>query len=381
MGESVRLPFIPYGLAPALALGVLLIFGLFGFSRGVVQHTTERTAQQALADVGADWATPWASGQWVTLEGRPPSRAAGLAAINAVRNAEAPTLFGPHRPATRVTDRFIWPDNATDAAEDGALEEANANDAATASPADWRFRLSQGVLRITGDIPDAATRDAIVYAATEMIDPPRISRVDNGLKLNNAPLEAGYLDVAMRGLDVLKRCDRGLISFEDQSLNVNCELPAAEEDAVRTLASAPLTLGRLGDLEILANEAVANCEQSMSDLLTMSSIEFPTSSAVIDVDSGALLNDIARAARACPGSLRIEGHTDNTGRDALNTLLSRRRADAVRQALVERGLQSGRLIVRGYGSTRPIADNETEEGRARNRRIEIRVARAQDDQE
>lgn len=67
----------------------------------------------------------------------------------------------------------------------------------------------------------------------------------------------------------------------------------------------------------------------------------------------------------------IEGHTDDTGTPAHNRLLSQQRAEAVVAALVGRGIAAGRLSATGWGQEKPVADNRTEEGRARNRRVEI----------
>jgi len=74
-------------------------------------------------------------------------------------------------------------------------------------------------------------------------------------------------------------------------------------------------------------------------------------------------------------SIRVEiaGHTDSVGVDAYNLKLSQQRADAVRQYFIGRGIAKERLEAKGYGETQPIADNTTEEGRARNRRVEMRV--------
>jgi OOP family OmpA-OmpF porin len=71
--------------------------------------------------------------------------------------------------------------------------------------------------------------------------------------------------------------------------------------------------------------------------------------------------------------LRIDGHTDNIGRDAANLDLSRRRAASVKDALVRRfGIDASRLTTGGYGASSPIDRNDTPEGRARNRRVELR---------
>lgn len=69
----------------------------------------------------------------------------------------------------------------------------------------------------------------------------------------------------------------------------------------------------------------------------------------------------------------VYGHTDSVGADSYNYALSERRAAAVRDYLVARGVESARLGTRGFGETQPIADNGTEEGRAANRRVEIKI--------
>jgi OmpA-OmpF porin, OOP family len=67
----------------------------------------------------------------------------------------------------------------------------------------------------------------------------------------------------------------------------------------------------------------------------------------------------------------VEGHTDNTGNPAANKTLSIARAKAVAAAIADAGINSNRLDPVGYGQERPIADNRTEEGRAKNRRVEL----------
>lgn len=67
----------------------------------------------------------------------------------------------------------------------------------------------------------------------------------------------------------------------------------------------------------------------------------------------------------------IEGHTDSTGSDATNLRLSQERADAVRMALLSRGIEPGRIVATGLGSSQPVATNDTPEGRQQNRRVEI----------
>ncbi len=88
------------------------------------------------------------------------------------------------------------------------------------------------------------------------------------------------------------------------------------------------------------------------------------------------LLDVAAALREQPGVMyEVAGHTDSIGTDAYNQGLSERRAKSVHEFLTGHGVDSSRLTLRGYGESNPIASNATREGRAQNRRVEIRPRR------
>jgi len=87
------------------------------------------------------------------------------------------------------------------------------------------------------------------------------------------------------------------------------------------------------------------------------------------------LNDVASVLAQYPKTyIDVFGHTDSDGADAYNQTLSERRAAAVADYLVARGVQSARMATRGFGETQPIASNATAEGKASNRRVEIKIA-------
>lgn len=87
------------------------------------------------------------------------------------------------------------------------------------------------------------------------------------------------------------------------------------------------------------------------------------------------LNDVASVLSQYPKTyIDVYGHTDSDGSDAYNQTLSERRAQAVADYLVRQGVQSARIATRGFGETQPIASNATEEGKAANRRVEIKIA-------
>lgn len=101
-------------------------------------------------------------------------------------------------------------------------------------------------------------------------------------------------------------------------------------------------------------------------------INFDTGRADIKPEHNPVISEIHKLLADNPGlKLTIEGHTDNVGSAADNKVLSEKRAQAVMSALVQRGISSERLTAVGYGYEKPVADNSTEEGRAKNRRVEL----------
>lgn len=104
-------------------------------------------------------------------------------------------------------------------------------------------------------------------------------------------------------------------------------------------------------------------------------LRFETGSAVIDSTSMQEVRNIAEILKAYPIDLKIGGYTDNVGKEAANQQLSADRATSVVNALVAMGIDAKRLSPEGYGSQFPVASNDTEEGRAQNRRIAVRVTK------
>ena len=102
------------------------------------------------------------------------------------------------------------------------------------------------------------------------------------------------------------------------------------------------------------------------------SIEFETGSANIKPVSYKILDEIFESAVVAEGlKIGVYGHTDNKGSDAVNVPLSAQRAQAVQTYLLKKGLKENRIEAKGFGSTKPVADNNTDAGRSKNRRVEI----------
>lgn len=108
--------------------------------------------------------------------------------------------------------------------------------------------------------------------------------------------------------------------------------------------------------------------------VVLENLHFEVAKAEIQPGSFAMLDELADYLKRKPlVRIRIEGHTDNQGSDAQNQLLSERRAKAVMNYLIGKGISQSRMTAVGKGEAVPIADNATEEGRAKNRRTEVHL--------
>lgn len=103
-------------------------------------------------------------------------------------------------------------------------------------------------------------------------------------------------------------------------------------------------------------------------------INFDFDSSVLKKESYSALDDAVKQLKTVPDmTFAIEGHTDNVGEDAYNLNLSRARAKVVMNYFISKGIPSSRLSSEGFGESKPIATNDTEEGKAKNRRVEIKA--------
>jgi len=136
-----------------------------------------------------------------------------------------------------------------------------------------------------------------------------------------------------------------------------------------------LTLGERAFTNQLA-QFIASKPKNPARTFTFDGLTFETSSNRITTASRPEVNNLIEIMKAYPDlRIRIEGHTDNTGNPDTNRELSLNRANAVRSALLAAGIVDVRVTTRGYGSTQPTASNDTEEGRLRNRRIDVAIVK------
>lgn len=161
-----------------------------------------------------------------------------------------------------------------------------------------------------------------------------------------------------------------------QQQAMSAEQRAAQQQAMASaaLAQASAAQDRVRALEAQLREMEA-LQTERGLIVTLGDVLFAFNRAELTPQAAPRLDKLAGFLRQFPDRrLLIEGYTDSVGSDAYNVELSQRRAQAVREALVQRGVESQRITTMGYGKSYPVADNASPEGRAMNRRVEIVIA-------
>ncbi len=131
-----------------------------------------------------------------------------------------------------------------------------------------------------------------------------------------------------------------------------------------------------GSVGAKMKDLFASGEDIVGQSIAFSNMKFPTGSAAIDAGSMDEVNNLAALLKAYPKyNVEVGGHTDNTGQADANMALSKARAESVKTALVAAGVSADRISAKGYGSTMPTASNDTKEGQAANRRIEVTITK------
>jgi outer membrane protein OmpA-like peptidoglycan-associated protein/uncharacterized protein YidB (DUF937 family) len=298
--------------------------------------------------------------------------------------AEAPP---PPPPAPATTGQAP----ATPAPAAVATAEPNAPTSA-ATPTRLALSDDNGVVQASGSVRDEDAKTSIVNALNAVFG---ADKVKSAISIDPSATAASWLGNLRTGLEALKGANVDAI-FEGNKVNVG---GAAMDDSARgkiiaALSSAlgvGITVGALTDKTAEA-VAVAN-NRATTELASLGSgfgvkdllfalndsmVNFASDSADVPESMAPFLKTAAADLKQLKTGhvLEIAGYTDNTGDAALNLALSQKRAEAVREALIKYGADPDMLVAKGYGEADPVANNDTAEGRLKNRRIEYHVVKA-----
>lgn len=396
-----------------LAIGLVLFAGLatvaavrplpdslggHGGAAGKIEARLEAAAQEAVRALDYEWLSVTVDGQIATLTGDAPREAERADARASILRAAGPG--GPWRGGiVAVRDETVL--------------------APPVSPFEWRAVKEGRSVTLTGVAPSRAIRTDLDEYARALFQ----GGVANELVIaRGAPDEKAWLTAARTALAQLASLEEGRAILKDARLRIEGAAPSAQARERITAAIVklpqPFTAAAVLDAPeeaaassdggaesrpetgtasatdtlapptpapaatpVQAPAPAANqindmnvCQAMLDGMLAVEQVQFQSGRAEIEKESYPLLDRLSLVAKRCArASLVVEGHTDSTGVPSANMRLSERRAQAVADYLVLQDIPSARVRAQGFGDTRPIADNETEEGRIRNRRIAVRV--------
>ncbi|MBP7000782.1 OmpA family protein [Amaricoccus sp.] len=326
----------------------------------------------------------------------PQAAAAGAAALRALAGGrftledETATLAAPqgadpgHVAAARADLAAALPEGFT-LAPDPTPPSAPTEAPAPPPPVAARFvaELDEGGgLRIAGPAGDAASRAAVATVAAALFGPDRVE--DATAPAQNLP--EGWTARLLAGVEALAVLKTGRLEMTPDAAEIAGEAPGPDgAGRVRSILSegAPgaLKVAVRFDAAAAAAEARARavaadpagtCAADVAAALAATPVVFAAGSAELEPEGEAAVAALAATLAACPPlDFEVGGHTDGAGDPARNLALSEARAEAVKAALDAADLPQMRFTAKGYGSDRPVAPNDTPEGRTANRRIEL----------
>jgi OmpA-OmpF porin, OOP family len=242
---------------------------------------------------------------------------------------------------------------------------------ATAAPGGLRSSVQPGMVVVSGTVPDEATRQSIVARVREIYGADRV--VDQ-LGVGDLLAPPNWSKQVQRILSPeLKQVSRGQVSVQGNVVEIKGEVL---NEAVRQSLVSQMLTDLSNPTYTVRNglRVTAAGQDKLDTALANRVIEFEPGNAELTARGQAVLDQLVPALRELTDRrFEVIGHTDALGARSTNVALSIARAESVRIYLARKGLPESLFSASGVGPDRPVASNDTAEGRSRNRRIEFRV--------
>ncbi len=222
---------------------------------------------------------------------------------------------------------------------------------------------------VTGVVPDEASKAKLITRLKGLYG----NRVVDQLAVGNVVAPPNWTTHVEKILDDnLKNISQGQINVSGTTVNLRGQIgnEALRQKLVTNIAANLTSSYNIKDALTIMTSAQTDLNATLAGRI----IEFDSGSANIRDSSKKILDEIAqRIVSLGAKTVEVIGHTDNQGNPSNNLILSRARAEAVKVYLIQKGIAAEKIVTNGLGDAQPVADNETAEGRTRNRRIEFRI--------
>jgi OmpA-OmpF porin, OOP family len=229
-----------------------------------------------------------------------------------------------------------------------------------------------GKVVVSGTVPDEATRQLVLTRAREVFGVDRVVDQIGVANLVAPPNWSKYVQAIIS--PDLKQVSRGQININGNVIDLKGEVG---NEAVRQQLVSDISTRLNSTYTVNNGLRVGAAGQDQVDLaLANRTIEFETGNATLTGSGRQVLDLLAPVLQRLTGrNFEVTGHTDALGSRPQNIALSAARADAVKRYLISKGIAADSVTTTGVGPDRPLASNDTADGRSRNRRIELRVVK------
>ncbi len=248
---------------------------------------------------------------------------------------------------------------------------------AAAKIADMSFSAVDGKITLTGSVPTAQVKADLIAAAQKAYG---ANNVVDAITIDAALSPPSYmakLGDLFSGIMEAKKGAKGpsngmwLTTANTVTLRGEVKDTATKTGRVNWASTffKPFGLAVDDKLTVVAATATA----ATAPAFVLSNVQFATGSVALNGSARNALNQLAAALKANGKAVQLSGHTDNAGLPANNQALSEKRAEVCAEYLIAQGIAKAKVTSRGYGDTKPIGDNTSAEGRAKNRRMEADI--------
>lgn len=337
-----------------VVITALLLALTLAFKWHPIENDVANNARQRLASNGINWVDveTFNKGRTVILMGTAPNQEDADKALSLVKTAK-----GVHTAKFHPTEISIAPE----------------------APAYLNAIVTQQTIVLRGTLQDQTTVETLLKDATAVFGDGNVLN-----KLSIGENTAALADYSGLFSTIANQGNSAPFSasFIENGLTLNGQVINTDQKvAIGNKLAQLLNISVNNNLKVVLPPIKRDiCQELVSELLVNGKINFASGKQEITTDSFELLQSIADIAKRCPkSSFEVAGHTDSTGNLEKNMSLSKARAQAVIDHLVSLKLSPTQFSAAGYGPNNPVADNDTAQGREKNRRIEFRLNNAKND--
>ena len=324
-----------------LLIVVLLLFAVPRYLKSIPETLTKKVSKN-LSDKQLSWTAVRANGRDIILSGVAPTIEEHDKAVQSAKD-----VFGVRDVVDKISPELI-------------------------TPYTLNMSINSNEIKLEGYMPTKEDKEALLSLIKEQY--PKEKLID-GIDIGTGNPKS-WNELVLTIAEGLKGLDASSVHIVDDEVQISGKIKTQKEKDIFTVALKQFENNpyKINTHIVSMDRPIIICQEKFNKLLSKQKIKFASNKSTIAVGSQKLIKELSFISSLCPqANMVIVGYTDSLGNDAKNKKLSFDRAQAVVSKLFQEGIELDRMTALGEGESKPIADNKTEEGRAKNRRIEFKV--------